>query len=671
MSKYLVVIESPGKLAAYRKYLGPEYDICASMGHVMDLPQKGSIGVDIKNDFAPTLEVIPGKSEVLGSINAKAKKASKVYLMTDPDREGSGIAWMIASQLPKGVDYCRATTSSITKDAIRKAIENAGEIDERMVESFWARRILDRICGWKTSFLVKQATGGKSAGRVQSAALRILAEREKEIISFKPEEYWPVDAELLTKSKKKVVAHVVLPEKMEIKTEAHAKEVESEIRDYVLKVASYDTKESSRSPFPPFTTSMLQATASSMFGWDQKRTMGVAQKLYEQGHITYMRTDSSYVVPEKVSEIRGTITHRYGVNYMPAKAVFYRAGKNAQEAHEAIRPTNLDASAVGAGDEGRLYQLIWKRTISSQMLPERRETVRATFGNGRQKVVLAASGSRQLFDGWRKCWDYSEAGDTFLPEMEVGEVVDVLGVNYEQKFTEPPPRYGIASFNAKLEDRGIGRPSTLATVVETLKARGYIESDKKSHKVTDLGLRVVDFLVAADFCFADVNFTREMEDKLDDILERKTEKLSVLTDFWKRLSDDLSRAKARKDTDNLSPYPCPQCRTEGREKFLVKKFSQFGPFYSCEARTDKDIKCDYTAKVGESDEPVEKVKKPKAEPSGFKCPNCGKDLVKRSSAYGPFLGCSGYPSCKTTADLEGNVKQKSAGGKKKFWRKKR
>lgn len=672
MGKTLIVIESPGKLPAYRKYLGPDYEIMASKGHCIDLPPK-SLGVDIKKGFTPTYEVMADKTGTVTEIVRRAKEADLVLLMTDPDREGEAISWHLSKQFPAGVKFKRAATASITKNAILEAIKKAGDINMRMVDSYEARRILDRLCGFKTSYLVKTATGGPSAGRVQSAALRILAEREKEIKVFVPVEYWPVDAELLTPDKKKVYASVIVPDKMDIKTEGHAKEVEKEIRDYLIKVQTYETKTVNRNPYPPFITSTLQAVASGMFGWDQKKTMEVAQKLYEQGHITYMRTDSTHIVPEVVAQIRSTITDTYGAKYLPSSPVGYKGGKNAQEAHEAIRPTHIEVENASSADEARLYKMIWKRAVASQMNPEVREQVRATFSNGRNKVVLAASGSRQVFNGWKACWDYREAEDTFLPVMKVGDRMDVLDVTYEQKFTEPPPRYGVATFNSKLEDLGIARPSTLATVTKTLNDRGYVEMKKNTFYVTDLGVRVVDFLLAADMCFADVNFTKDMEDKLDDILNEKVEKLTVLTDFWKRLKGDIDKAQTAKKAANATDIPCPECEKAGKKRFLVMRHGRFGDFFSCEGYSNKEDQCKYTANVGEDGKPKEKVKKEPAKPSGFQCPNCGKDLLIRNGQYGPFLGCAGYPKCKTTADMDGNVKQKSSAptGGKKFWRRKK
>jgi DNA topoisomerase-1 len=668
MSKYLVVIESPGKLKSYRKYLGPDYEIVASVGHVMDLPPKGGLGVNIKKQFEPTFEVMDDKKQVLSDIVKKAKKSKLTYLMMDPDREGTGIAAMIASQFPKSVKYTRAATSSITKKDIEEAISNSGDIDQKMYDAFLARRILDRIAGFKTSFLVKQATGGRSAGRVQSAALRILAEREKEIAEFKPQEFWPVDADLKTTRNDIVTAHVIEPDKMDTKTEDDAKEVVGVIEKGPVKVEKYDVKEVSRRPQPPFITSSLQATASSMLGWNQKKTMGVAQKLYEAGHITYMRTDSAYIVPDKVKEIRSAIEDRWNKKFLPDKENAFKKGKNAQEAHECIRPTDLNIETAGSvGDEAKLYKMIWKRTIASQMLPEKREQVRAVFKAG--KVRLAASGSRQTFEGWKACWDYRDASDTFLPEMKVGEKVTVEDVRYEQKFTEPPPRYGVASFNSKLEEVGLGRPSTLAAIIDTLRAREYIENDSKTHKVTDLGMRVTDFLVKNNFCFADVKFTREMEDKLDSVLEGKTQKLDILNDFWTRLKSDIASAKENKDKLSRTEYPCPLCKKANREKFLQRKFSSFGEFYACEARTDKEIKCDYKADVGDSGEPKEKPKKEPPKKSGIDCPECGGDLVIRSGKFGEFLGCNKFPKCRVTADMEGNIKKPSKGKGKKFYKK--
>jgi DNA topoisomerase-1 len=669
MAKYLVIIESPGKLKSYQKYLGSEYEIVPSYGHVMDLPKKGSIGVDFKKDFAATYVVMDDKADVLSSIVSKAQKADKVYLMTDPDREGTGIASMIASQFSPSVKYCRAATASITKPAILEAIANAGAIDQRMVDSFETRRILDRIVGWKTSFLVKQATGGTSAGRVQSAALRVLAEREKEIQSFIPVEYWPVDALLQTESKQRIQAHVTDPDQMATTTETLALAVKGVIEKGPVVVIAYDTKRTPYNPQPPFTTSKLQASASSMFGWSQDKTMKIAQDLYEQGSITYMRTDSTYIETGPMNLLRDQVAAKYGKEYLTDTPNVYKAGKNAQEAHEAIRPTNMEDATVGSGDEQALYRLIFKRTLASQMKAEVREQVSATFKAGKT-VVLKASGARQLFPGWKKCWDYKEASDTYLPELRVGDPMEVLEVDYEQKFTTPPPRYGVATFNSKLEELGLARPSTLATVTKTLQARDYIETKGNSHHVTELGLRVTEFLMKNDFCFVDTHFTRDMEDKLDDILECKAEKLSVLSDFWKRLDTDIKRAGTNKDAANRTDFPCPECKKNGLSHFLVQKFSRFGPFFSCEARTDKAIKCEYTAIVGPEGQPITKVKKVLNE-SAHCCDVCGQKLIIRDGQYGQYLGCRNWKDdkCKGFWQMDGTRKPPSS-GKKRFWKKK-
>jgi DNA topoisomerase-1 len=682
MAKTLIVIESPGKLKSYQKYLGSDYEIVASYGHVIDLPQSkkgkakgkkgsGGLGVDIEDNFKPTYEVMEDKAAVVSSIVAKAKRADLTLLMTDPDREGEAISWHLSKQFPEGVQYKRAATASITKPAILAAIKNAGDINMRMVDSYETRRILDRLCGYKTSFLVKQATGGMSAGRVQSAALRILAEREKQIREFVPVEYWPVDAELLTADKKKVRAHVTDPDQMDTKNEKQALSVKGQIETGPVVVSAYDTKMVSNKTFPPYTTSKLQAGASNMFGWPQDKTMKVAQSLYEQGKITYMRTDSTHIEPGPMAQLRDQIVERYGKDCVTESQNYWKGGKNSQEAHEAIRPTNMEETVIGAGDEQKLYTLIWKRAVASQMNPEVREQVLATFTAG-GKVVMKSGGSRQTFAGWKKCWDYRDATDTFLPPMKVGDRVDVIEVTYEQKHTEPPARYGVATFNSKLEELGIARPSTLATVTKTLQARDYIETKGNSHHVTDLGLRVTDFLVQSSFCFADLSFTRDMEDKLDDILNEKAEKLAVLTDFWQRLSGDIKRAGSKKADLNRTEYPCPECKKKGLEKFLVKKFSRFGPFFSCEARSDKDVKCEFTAIEGNEGQPVPKVKK-QLEESEHHCDVCDQKLIVRHGQYGDFLGCRNWnknEKCKGIWQMDGTRKPPST-GKKRFWGRKK
>ncbi len=665
MSKYLVIVESPSKVKKIKSFLGKEYEVCASVGHIKDLPAKG-FNVDIKNDFKPTYGVSPGKQDVINNIKNKASKVDMVYIMTDPDREGSGIAFHIASILPKKIPYKRAITNSITKKAVQDAVENAGEIDGDKVDSYECRRILDRIVGYRTSFPTQQATGGKSAGRVQSAALRVLAEREKEIQSFIPQEYWPIDVDLQRDNGEVVTASIRVPKPLDIKTGDEANTIVEVLKKEKWKVSKYNTKEKSTRAYPPFTTSTLYQSASSIMGWSSKKTASVSQGLYEMGSITYIRSDSTYIVPEMISAMRGSIPTKYGSTYLPSKANVFSNKKNAQEAHEAIRVTDLAVEGVTGSDANKLYKVIWKRTVASQVANSIQFVGSAEFKC--KKYVFGASGSRVTFDGWRKVWDYGSTTDSVLPEFVVGEELKLLDVRTEQKFTSPPPRYTESSLTKELEKRGIGRPSTYASIPNTLFSRKYIEKKKNTIYTTEMGVRVSDFLVDSDFCFVDLEFTSIMENDLDCISKGDCNKLDILGNFWNRLKEDIKRAKDKKAENSITDFDCPECGA-----FLQKKFSKYGPFLSCSNRTNKENKCEYKCDIDDAGNPKEK-EKIVLEESEFNCPNCGDPLVKRKSKKGwEYIACRNWKDddCKGFYDLETGEKIVFKKKKYKKWGKKK
>lgn len=665
MSKYLVVIESPkAKKTKIQSFLGSDYEVVATVGHIRDLPPKG-LNVDLKKQFSPTYGIMLGKESIVKDIVAKAKKAEKVYLMTDPDREGEAISWHVKSQLPQGVLAKRAKFHSVTKPEILEAIKNAGEINEELVESYEARRILDRLVGYKCSFITKQATGGQSAGRVQSAALRVIAEREKEIKAFVPQEYWPVEAELLTLKDEKINADVKKPAPLDISTQAKAEEIMALIKKGPVLVSKYEQKEAKVHPYAPFTTSTMLQSAASFLGWTTKRTMDTAQALYERGSITYHRTDSKFIVAGVVNDIRNEISSSFGQKYVPQKPNFYSNSANAQEAHEACRVYDVKAQSIpqASADEQKLYQMIWKRTVASQMEEAVYERRSAEFAVG--DVVMSATGSRETFDGFRKVWTYGGGDDKHLPELTVGDKVKVIDVKTERKETQPPDRYSEASIVKKLESEGIGRPSTYASIIETLKKRKYVDGKGKSFVATDLGINVSDFLVDNHFCFIDLGFTAAMEDKLDQIASKKTDKVSVLTEFWDRLKKDIDTAQKASKEAAITDHDCPTCKGAGRDGKLAIKHSKFGAFYACSLGK---ATCGYTAKIGENGEPIEKVKKV-VQTTDKPCPKCGSMLVVRNGKYGDFLGCPKWPKCEGIYDMDGNLKQKKTGGKK-FWKKK-
>ncbi len=666
--KYLVVIEAPNKARTIASYLGPDYFVVATKGHCIDLPSNG-INISIKKDkssgfytFKPNYEINKDKASIVKEIVDLSNQSQMVFLMTDADREGSAIAYHISNQLSKDINFKRASTNSITKSAINEAIKNAGPIDMDMVNSYEARRMLDRLVGYKCSFLTQTATGGKSVGRVQSSALRILAEREKEIIDFKPQEYWDITADLLSSSKDIIISDLKKPDKMEIDSKAKADKIVQDLTKGIAKVTKYDVKNVFANPYPPFTTSTIQQSAHTYLGMDPKKTMSVAQSLYASGLITYHRTDSTAIVPSRLSDIRNYISNNYASKYISAQPNIYKSTvKNAQEAHEAIMPTDINVAKAGASpEEAKLYDLIWKRTIACQMNKSESESISVRFSC--KEYELGCNGSRLIFDGWKKVWNYSLSQDVILPLLKVGDELDIIKVNSEQKFTQPPPRFSGASLVKTLEQTGIGRPSTFASIIETLKDRSYIEEQKKVFKVTDLGLSVVSFLKSVNFCFIDLNFTANMENDLDDISNKLKLKENVLDLFYKQLLQDIDRAKTIKTTSQKTGHLCPNCG-----KDLLKKHSRFGPFYGC---SDKD-NCGTIMNIGDDGSPVAKkvvVKQYGKDP----CPTCNGKMVLRNSKMGEFYGCESYfKGCRGMRDKNGApIEPKKPTGKKFFKRKK-
>lgn len=664
MAKYLVIVEAPNKTRSYAKYLGKDFHVVATVGHVIDLPAK-NINVKITKDkksgdysFDPHYDVMEGKEAVVKKIVSDAANYQAVYLMTDPDREGEAIAWHVSNQLPAGTKTFRASTNSITKAGIDAALKNAGSLDLDIVSSYETRRILDRLVGYKCSYLTQTATGGRSVGRVQSAALRILAEREREIQNFKPQEYWDISCELLTLPKEKVQAKLVKPDQMDIDSKAKADKILADLKGAKVAVFKHDTKTVSSKAYAPFTTSTLQQAAATILGWNQKKTMNVAQKIYASGDITYHRTDATAISSFNLAKLQGYIQATFSPKYNPKQPNIYKtASKNAQEAHEAILPTDPNNLIAGADpDEKKLYKLIWQRAIACQMTESETETVSVRFS--KDDYELSANGHRLLFDGWKKVWTYSLSPDVLLPAMKVGDSLDVIDATGEQKFTQPPPRYSSASFVKILDKTGIGRPSTFQSITDTLLARKYIEDKGKAFICTDLGLAVIDFLKGANFCFVDLQFTESMEDDLDKIANKQAKKEVVLDLFYKRLLQDIAAGQQIKGAAQPSGHKCPKCAKE-----LMKKHSRFGAFYACE---DKE-NCGVITNIAEDGTPLEK--KPK-EYYKDPCHLCGEKLVKRTSKYGVFYGCSKYPTCRGMRQEDGTpVEPKEKKPFKKGWKK--
>lgn len=674
MAKYLFIVESPNKAHTIQPFLGKDFIITASAGHIIDLPEK-KINVDIKNDFKPTYEIMEDKKDIVKEIIDFSKKADMVYIATDADDAGAGIAYHISSIIPKNIKRKRVKYNEITKQVILDAIKNATSIDDEkdIFDAYETRRIIDRIAGYKVSFPVKQATGGPSAGRVQSAGLRIISELEKEIKAFVPVIYWPIEAELINSKNEKIIATIKTPKPLDIKTEKQAKDIIEVLKKGPLKVSKFEKNNANVNPYPPFTTSTLLQAASSYLGFSVDKTTKASQTIFEKSFITYIRSDSVSMASEAITDIRGDIMKKYGSIYLPKSPVAYaNKAKGVQGAHECIRPTDITLLKPSglAPDEQKLYEMIWKRAVASQMVPASYLRLSAEFSC--DKYVLSATGSKELFDGFRKVWTYSDSNDRHLPEMKVGELCKIIDIKTEKKETSPPSRYSEASFIRELEKRGIGRPSTYKTIVKTLQDRKYVGKIGKSLCATELGIKVSDYMIASDVCFINIGFTADMETKLDDISEGKIKKLDVLNEFWDRLKKDLDKMASTKKELQLTTFPCPLCKKNKVEAFLVKKHSKYGEFYSCQNYSDKKIKCSYTANVGDDGTPIEKVKK-EVEESKIKCSSCGEKLLVKTSKKGnAYLSCRNWKnkSCAGFYDLSGTKmdfsKKKSWGGKKKW-----
>ena len=659
-NKMVILVESPAKAQKIQKFLDSKYIVLATMGHVFDLPAKG-LNVNLKKNFEPNYKIMDGKADLWKKIIDVVSNCDMLYLAGDPDREGEGLSHNILQELKKiypKIKYKRIKYNSITKQAITDAITNATDIDYDLVDSYETRRILDRLCGYKCSFITTSATGGKSAGRVQSAALRVLADREKEIKSFIPQEYWEIIAHISTSQAEKIEAHIVKPDKMDIKNQQQADSIVTALKNKKLQVSKYESKEVYVSPRAPFTTSTLQQTAASLFGWDQDRTMRIAQKLYEDGHITYMRTDSVTIVPNVINDIRNHIQANYKANYLPASPNFYANKAAAQAAHEAIRPVDINVQQITADAEGRkLYDLIWRRTVSGQMEKAKNLSVSARFT--KDEYEFAATGSVALFDGWKLVYTWSTGDDKILPKLVVGELCDINKIEPEQKFTQPPSRYTKSSITKMYEETGIGRPSTYASITKTLKARDYIELTGNSYQVTELGLKVCDFLVKSQFCFIDLDFTSKMEEKLDKIGDKELKKLDVLTEFWARLKSDIDNATKIKQDASVTQHDCPKCQTK-----LLAKHGKFGAFFACPNK-----ECKFTANVDENGNPKERVVVEKVY-CEHPCQLCANKMVLRKGKLGDFFGCSTYPKCRGLRTAEGQIiEPKVSTGPKKFFRK--
>jgi DNA topoisomerase-1 len=674
MAKSLVVVESPAKAKTINKYLGRDYKVVASMGHIRDLP-KSKLGVDVDNDFAEHYESIASRKRVIKELKDAAKDASDIYVATDPDREGEAIGWHLAQELGgKRRKIHRLEFNEITKKAVQEAFKRPRAIDVKMVDAQRARRVLDRLVGYKISPLLwDKVRRGLSAGRVQSVALKLVCDREHEIEKFVPEEYWHVFARLAGPQPPEFEAKLLKKggEALRVGTEDQSKAILADLEGATWTVTSVAIKERKRYAPPPFITSKLQQTSR----FPVKTTMMLAQQLYEGvelpglgadgpiGLITYMRTDSVRVADEAVVAVREHITSAFGGDYLPEKPNFFKSKSDAQDAHEAIRPTSMqyDPEAVRAyltPDQYSLYRLIWNRFVASQMNP-------AVFDETIVDITAAdylfrVKGSVPKFAGWMATYgltpgeqngrdegasdkEKSEDDDVaagVLPSLAEGDRLELKALRPEQKFTQPPPRFTEATLVKELEENGIGRPSTYASIIGVLQDRDYVNKIEGKFKPTALGLIIVDLLTKSFDDILDVEYTRNLEEDLDKIEQGKTGYVKTLAEFYKRFKKDLARAT--KEMENYkggvpTGEKCERCGSE-----LVKKVGKFGPFLACSAYPD----CTNTREL-ETQEPESETGEEEIEP----CENCGKPMVMKRGRFGQFLACSGYPECKTTRKL--------------------
>ncbi len=669
--KSLVIVESPAKANTINKYLGKDYVVKASLGHVKDLP-KSKLGVDIEHDFEPVYDVIPGKEKVIKDLRAAAKSADRILLAADPDREGEAICQHLKEILDGSkAEVFRVLFNEITPKAIRAAVDNPGRINQHIVDAQQARRILDRLVGYQISPLLwDKVRRGISAGRVQTVALRLIVEREREIQAFKPEEYWSIIAKLEGHEPPQFDARLakIKGKTADVKTQAEADHVLDVVRNSDFLVESVVTKEKKRNPVPPFTTSKLQQDAARRLRFTVKKTMMLAQRLYEGielggeegriGLITYMRSDSTRVSDDAMQMVRSYVSDVYGGPYLPEKPVIYKSKKDAQDAHEAIRPTFVgrrpdDVKQYLSEDELKLYRLIWTRFVASQMNPAVYD--QTTVEISAKDHLFRASGRVMKFDGFLAVYeesrdedvkpaDLDEEQDITLPPLKQGEKVRLIDITPRQHFTEPPPRYTEASLVKMLEEKGIGRPSTYATILSTIQDREYVTKDQGKFRPTELGSVVTEMLVKHFEDIFDVEYTARMEEELDEVEDGKMTWVKALEEFYKKFQKDLSQAS--KNMENLKKQEIPTdevCEKCGSP--MVIKWGQFGRFMACsgypECKNTKEITSDEAAKEGENSADSE------PEP----CENCGKPMALKRGRFGQFLACTGYPECKTTRKI--------------------
>jgi DNA topoisomerase I len=695
LSKGLVIVESPAKAKTIQKYLGKGFTVEASLGHVKDLP-KSTLGVDIKNDFETDYVVIPGKEKVVARLKKLAASADAIYLAPDPDREGEAIAFHLAGELDgngkkgkkakklkKGEPeppprIQRVTFNEITKRAVQAAFEHPRAIDQNLVDAQQARRVLDRLVGYQVSPLLwDKVRRGLSAGRVQTVALRLIVEREREIKAFEKKEYWTIDAHLAASKPPAFDARFVGKgeEKVEVTNGEDAEKIRAALEKADWVVRSVDKKERRRNAAPPFTTSKLQQDSSRKLRFSVKRTMMIAQRLYEGvelgdeglvGLITYMRTDSTRVAPEAIQEVREYVGKEYGPTYLPETPNTFKEKKDTQGAHEAIRPTSAmrhpdQLKQYLKEDEFKVYKLIWQRFVASQINPAvfDQTTVDIDAKNGNEVFWFRVTGSVLKFDGFLRVYEESKEGKDEedeelkhkLPALEAGQKLTLKELKPEQHFTEPPPRYNEASLVKELEERGIGRPSTYAAILSTIQERQYVQKVGGKFSPTEIGLVVTDLLVENFRDIFDVQYTAHLEEELDQIEEGKETWTDTLAEFYKKFQKDLKYAE--KHMENIKRMEKPtdeKCEKCGAP--LVIKWGKHGSFYACSTYDKEDPNtCTFTKENPINLPDLDSADVQETTQEEY-CENCGRVMVLKRGRFGQFMACTGYPDCKTTRRLD-------------------
>jgi DNA topoisomerase I len=682
MPKALVIVESPAKAKTIGKYLGKQYVVKASLGHIKDLPKK-DLAVDIEHDFTPRYEVIEGKKKLISELKQAAKGVDSVYLAADPDREGEAICWHLKEELePKKAGkptILRVMFNEITANAVKKAFDKPVAVNIHLVEAQQARRVLDRLVGYKISPLLwDKVRRGLSAGRVQTVALRLIVEREREVRAFQKQEYWTIDVALNAKKPPILTARLNKrgDETPQVQNEGAAKSIVDDLVEASYVVRSVTTREKKRNPVPPFITSTLQQESSRKLRFSVKRTMMLAQGLYEGkelgeegsvGLITYMRTDSTRVSEDALAEVRAFVGERYGQNYLPESSNVYKTKKDAQDAHEAVRPTSVlrtpeSVEKYLAEDELKLYRLIWMRFVASQMMPavfdQTTIDINAT-GKSNIAYLFRATGTVQKFDGFLRV--YQEGKDEKdeedeelqhkLPMVTEGEVLRFKEIRPEQHFTEPPPRYNEATLVKKLEADGVGRPSTYASILSTIQDREYVTKEGGKFMPTELGMVVTDLLLESFSDLFDVKYTARMEEELDEIEEGKLEWRDAMAEFYGRFQKDLEHAEEHmtdiKRMEKPTDLTCEKCG-----KPMVIKWGKHGSFIACTGYPE----CTNTRELTVDLPDVDKADLTEQDEQEY-CENCGRPMVLKKGRFGQFYACSGYPDCKTTKQIGGEQRK--------------